>query len=39
MAIVGQRGSEEIGELKVGTDMPEVPFKITIKDIIEVKGL
>ena len=30
---------EETGELKVGTEMPEVSFKITIKDIIEVKGL
>jgi len=30
---------EETGELKVGTEMPEVSFKITIKNIVEIKGL
>jgi len=30
---------EEVGDFKVGTEMPEIQFKITVKNVIEVKGL
>lgn len=30
---------EEVGELKINTEMPEISFKITIKNITEFKGI
>lgn len=30
---------EEKGELKVGTEMPEIQFQIMIKNFVEIKGL